>query len=187
MRRTGAIGEYVIVFEQPEHKIVHMACDGGRVTTTLVIVDTETGMPRVREKHVKKVLKGLMGWKDLLQEGLIECLDVNEENNTFIATYEKDIEHGKTTHLQIAPWTILGICAGLIPYPNRNQSPRNTYQCDMGKQAIVAIAYNQHMRTDNLLYLLSYTERPLVQTKQIPIVGFERLPGGQNASSMVMS
>ncbi|KAI0561504.1 DNA-directed RNA polymerase [Gracilaria domingensis] len=187
LRRSGAVGEYVSVFEQPEQKTVHVACDGGRVTRPLIIVDIETGLPRVTDVHVEKVLKGLMGWKDLLQEGLIEYLDVNEENNTFIATYETDIVSGRTTHLEIAPWTILGICAGLIPYPHHNQSPRNTYQCAMGKQAIGAIAYNQHMRTDTLLYLLSYPQRPLVQTKQIPVVGFERLPGGQNASLMVMS
>lgn len=187
MRRKGFIGEYVSVFEQPDHKWVHIACDGGRVTRPLIIVDLETGQPRILDEHVDKLTKGLMVWRDLLEEGLIEYLDVNEENNTLIATYETDIVVGKTTHLEIAPWTILGVCAGLIPYPHHNQSPRNTYQCAMGKQAIGAIAYNQHIRTDTLLYLLSYPQRPLVQTKTLTLVGFDRLPGGQNASLMVMS
>ncbi len=186
LRRRGFIGEFVSVFEQPEHKCVHIACDGGRVTRPLIIVD-RFGNPRVTEEHLSRVSAGTLVWRDLLQEGLIEYLDVNEENNTLIATYETDIEPGKTTHLEIAPLTILGVCAGLIPYPHHNQSPRNTYQCAMGKQAIGAIAYNQHIRTDTLLYLLSYPQRPLVQTRTLTLVGFERLPGGQNASLAVMS
>ena len=39
-----------------------------------------------------------------------------------------------TTHLEIEPFTLLGVVAGLIPFPHHNQSPRNTYQCAMGKQ-----------------------------------------------------
>jgi DNA-directed RNA polymerase III subunit RPC2 len=61
-----------------------------------------------------------------LKEGLIEFIDVNESNNCFIAMYERDITE-KTTHLEIDPLTILGVVAGLIPYPHHNQSPRNTY------------------------------------------------------------
>lgn len=51
---------------------------------------------------------------------------MNEENNCFIALTENDVRLG-TTHMEIDPFTILGVVAGLIPYPHHNQSPRNTY------------------------------------------------------------
>ncbi|KAG8808091.1 DNA-directed RNA polymerase III core subunit ret1 [Serendipita sp. 401] len=117
---------------------------------------------------------------------MVEYVDVNEENDSHIALYEKDIEPA-TTHLEIEPFTILGAVAGLIPYPHHNQSPRNTYQCAMGKQAIGAIAYNQLNRIDTLLYLLVYPQQPLVKTKTIELVGYDKLPAGQNATVAIMS
>lgn len=121
-----------------------------------------------------------------LHEGLVEYLDVNEENDSYIALYESTIEP-TTTHLEIEPFTILGVVAGLIPYPHHNQSPRNTYQCAMGKQAIGAIAYNQLNRLDTLLYLMVYPQQPMVKTKTIELVGYDKLPAGQNATVAVMS
>ena len=44
-----------------------------------------------------------------------------------IALYEGEATP-ETTHIEIEPFTILGVVAGLIPYPHHNQSPRNTYQ-----------------------------------------------------------
>jgi DNA-directed RNA polymerase III subunit RPC2 len=67
-----------------------------------------------------------------LREGLVEYLDVNEENNALIALDEASLT-ARHTHMEIDPFTILGVVAGLIPYPHHNQSPRNTYQCAMGK------------------------------------------------------
>jgi len=31
------------------------------------------------------------------------------------------------THCEIHPAMILGVCASIIPFPDHNQSPRNTY------------------------------------------------------------
>ena len=127
-----------------------------------------------------------MTFDDFLRKGLVEYLDVNEENDSYIALYEVDIVLA-TTHLEIEPFTLLGAVAGLIPYPHHNQSPRNTYQCAMGKQAIGAIGHNQLNRIDTLLYLSVYPQQPMVKTKTIELIGYDRLPAGQNATVAVMS
>ena len=129
-----------------------------------------------------------MVFDDFLRMGLIEYLDVNQENDSNIALYEKDISvKEETTHLEIEPFTLLGVCAGLIPYPHHNQSPRNTYQCAMGKQAMGTIALNQRNRIDTLLYNLVYPMRPMVKSRTIELVHFEEMPAGQNAIVAVMS
>lgn len=57
----------------------------------------------------------------------------------------------------------------------------------MGKQAIGAIAYNQLNRIDTLLYLMVYPQKPMVKTKTIELIGYDKLPAGQNAMVAVMS
>lgn len=64
---------------------------------------------------------------------MVEYVDVNEENNCLVSLSDDDLTLNHT-HLEIDPLTLLGVVAGLIPYPHHNQSPRNTYQCAMGKQ-----------------------------------------------------
>ena len=48
----------------------------------------------------------------------------------------------------------------------------------MGKQAIGAIGYNQLNRVDTLLYLMTYPQRPLVQTRTVEITNLDKLPAG---------
>lgn len=60
-------------------------------------------------------------------------------------------------------------------------------ECAMGKQAIGAIAYNQFTRIDTLLYLMVYPQKPMVTTRTIELVKYDKLPAGQNAVVAVMS
>ncbi|CAL1697964.1 unnamed protein product [Somion occarium] len=184
LRRAGRFSEFVSIYINHHHRTVHIASDGGRICRPIVIV--ENGKPRVTSEHITQLKSGLLTFDDFLHRGLVEYLDVNEENDSYTALYEQDIVP-TTTHLEIEPFTILGAVAGLIPYPHHNQSPRNTYQCAMGKQAIGAIGYNQLNRIDTLLYLSVYPQKPMVKTKTIELIGYDRLPAGQNATVAVMS
>ena len=184
LRRTGRVSEFISIYTNTHQKAVHIATDGGRICRPLIIVSN--GKSTVTADHLRALLEGKLQFDDFLKLGLVEYLDVNEENDSFIALYEKDLSES-ITHLEIEPFTVLGAVAGLIPYPHHNQSPRNTYQCAMGKQAIGAIAYNQFKRIDTLLYLMTYPQQPMVKTKTIELIDYDKLPAGQNATVAVMS
>ncbi|KAL1954842.1 hypothetical protein VTO42DRAFT_530 [Malbranchea cinnamomea] len=184
LRRTGRVSEFVSIYINHHQSAVHIATDDGRICRPLIIVENKRS--KVTARHLEMLRNGTMEFDDFLAQGLVEYLDVNEENDSYIAVYENEI-NDNTTHLEIEPFTILGAVAGLIPYPHHNQSPRNTYQCAMGKQAIGAIANNQFLRIDSLLYTMVYPQKPLVKTRTIELVKYDRLPAGQNATVAVMS
>jgi DNA-directed RNA polymerase III subunit RPC2 len=135
---------------------------------------------------MQKLANNYINFEDFVHDRLVEYLDINEHSDSFIAVYESDINE-ETTHLEIEQFTLLGVCAGLIPYPHYNPSPRTSYQCAMGKQAMGTIACNQHLRMDKLLYNLVYPHKPLVKTRTIEMINFENLPAGQNAMVAVIS
>jgi DNA-directed RNA polymerase III subunit RPC2 len=141
LRRHGQMGEFVSVYLHDGQKAVHIATDGGRVCRPLVIVDEKTSLPRLKQVQIEGLALGTVHIRDLLRQGVVEYIDVNEENNCLIAVTERELEvrrssmsqclkEGKKmdwmsyTHLEIDPMTLLGVVAGLIPNPHHNQSPR---------------------------------------------------------------
>jgi DNA-directed RNA polymerase III subunit RPC2 len=125
MRRRGLAGEFVSVYLHDEQCAVHIATDGGRVCRPLLIVDEETGLPKLQQIHMESLALGTMDITDLMRQGIVEYVDCNEENNTLIAVTERDLEvailHGletrkmRYTHLEVDPFTILGVVGGIIP------------------------------------------------------------------------
>jgi DNA-directed RNA polymerase III subunit RPC2 len=200
-RRGGKIDSLVSIYRTQTNSTINISSDGGLVCRPLIVV--EKGVSKITAEDIRDLIHGVKKFEDFVHSGKNEYLDTNEETDSDVAIYEKDIyyrdpslnvgleldplELPNTSHLEIAPFTVLGAVAGLIPYPHHNQSPRNTYQCAMGKQAIGAIAYNQLTRIDTLLYLMVYPMHPMVRTKTIELIGYDKLPAGQNATVAVMS
>lgn len=74
-------------------------------------------------------------WQELVGSGVVEYIDTLEEETVMIAMSPDDLRQDKEyaycttyTHCEIHPAMILGVCASIIPFPDHNQSPRNTYQ-----------------------------------------------------------
>ncbi|HTY74861.1 MAG TPA: DNA-directed RNA polymerase subunit B [Candidatus Nanoarchaeia archaeon] len=187
-RRTGEISTEVNITHfskaQTESEEVHVNCDEGRVRRPLIIV--ANGVAKLQPKHLEKIALGEWTWEDLVKNGLIEYLDASEEENAYVAiTLEKvGPEH---THSEIATFTILGICSSTIPYPEHNQSPRNSYQAAMAKQALGIYGTNFQNRVDSRSHILHYPQAPLVETELMEVMGYKQRPTGQNCVVAVLS
>jgi len=196
-KSKGIINIYTSVVFDIKNKEIRICNDAGRLTRPVLRVKDNKVF--ITDKIIKELNAENLTWDDLLtdtkiDEAILEYIDPEEQNFSMIAMKPADLvkKEGtnfiyKFTHCEIHPSTIFGILASCIPFPEHNQSPRNTYQCAMGKQAMGMYVTNYQNRMDKTAYVLTYPSRPLVDTRVMGMIKLDQIPSGSAVIVAIMT
>ena len=196
-KSKGIINIYTSVVFDIKNKEIRICNDAGRITRPVLRVKNNKVF--ITDKIINELNAENLTWDDLLtdtkiSEAVIEYIDPEEQNFSMIAMKPTDLVKKentnfiyKFTHCEIHPSTIFGILASCIPFPEHNQSPRNTYQCAMGKQAMGMYVTNYQNRMDKTAYVLTYPSRPLVDTRVMGMIKLDQIPSGSAVIVAIMT
>lgn len=117
----------------------------------------------------------------------LELIGTMEQLYLDIAVTPQEIIKGQTTHIELSKTAFMSNLALLVPMPDCNQSPRNMYQCQMGKQTMGTPIHTWPTNGETKLYRLQTPATPLFRPMHYDNVGLDDYPMGTNAIVAVIS
>jgi DNA-directed RNA polymerase beta subunit/intein/homing endonuclease len=170
-KNKGRFSPYMSVSINENEREVLIFTDEGRMVRPLW---NAKKFPTIHDMKTKSI-------ETLIKEQYIILIDSYEIENNIIAMTPDELERSNFyTLCEIHPSLITGLCVGLIPYSDHTQAPRITYHASMGKQAIGVYASTNNIRSDTIVHVLLYPERPLVQTHMGMVSGCNDMVFGMN-------
>jgi DNA-directed RNA polymerase II subunit RPB2 len=172
LRRSHLISHEVSLIRDIRDREFKIFTDAGRVCRPLFVIDNDVDSPNkgnlvLNKDHIRrleddqamaanldaeaKAEQGYFGFQGLINEGVVEYVDAEEEETVMIVMTPEDLDISRQlqagyqirpdesgdlnkrvkapmnptahiwTHCEIHPSMILGICASIIPFPDHNQ------------------------------------------------------------------
>lgn len=172
LRRSHLISHEVSLIREIRDREFKIFTDAGRVCRPLLVIDNDPdssnkGNLVLNKDHIRRleedqtfpanmdpedrVREGYYGFQGLINDGVVEYLDAEEEETVMITMTPEDLDISRQiqagyqirpdesgdlnkrvkapinptahiwTHCEIHPSMILGICASIIPFPDHNQ------------------------------------------------------------------
>lgn len=166
-KHTSFIHPHTAISWNVLRRSIAVETDGGRFVRPLF---------RVKDGKLAPPPVAPATWNDWVRD-CVEYVDPSETEVIRVAMTPAEIG-AVHTHCEIHPTLVLGHMASSIPFSDHNQSPRNTYQSAMGKQAVGIFARNYANRLDKNGYILCSPMRPLVETRMMNVLRTHEMPSG---------
>lgn len=117
----------------------------------------------------------------------IEYVGTFEQVYLDICVTQQEAYKTVTTHCELSKTAFLSNLAQLIPMPDCNQSPRNMYQCQMGKQTMGTPCHNWDLQAETKMYRLQTPSTPLFRPVHYDNIQLDDFAMGTNAIVAVIS
>ncbi|MDD4250765.1 MAG: DNA-directed RNA polymerase subunit B [Candidatus ainarchaeum sp.] len=182
-RREGALPKETNIAFHKDTNEIYINTDAGRLQRPLIVI--KNGKSLYTKELQEKVENKELNFNKIVEMGVIEYLDSEEEESTLVAQSEAEITKDHT-HLEIDGAAILSVISSMVPYIEHDMAGKALHGDKMFKQAIGFGTSNYKLRQDTEGYMLYYPEKNIVKTRTMDVLGMDERPQVQNFVVAIM-